>query len=191
MTTHKPPVNKNKRQKYDFAALKLEFFGSDFDEVKSFFQHKYNTYSSQVQHSTTGWTAEKKERKRQIVNEANKLAFDDEVRVKASALRTVLNSFLEDFKDKVIDCERCVKKGKIGDKVCPDCKGAGKFVTKFNDYPVKIRRMLWEIWRVENNLPTNLSKFQQLPGPIGESPLSEHTRKILQENGIDPDSTMA
>lgn len=189
----KKSTSKNRRLKYDFISIKNEFLVSDYDEVKIFFTDKYQIYNSYIAENTNGWAAEKKEWRRKIALAANKQTFENEVRVKADALRRVLQSFLKDFEDKVYPCDDCGGRGKDLDKkdaVCKGCNGSGNRITRFEDLPIKIRRMLWEIWRVENNLPTNLSKFQQLPGPAGETPISEHTRKILKENGIEADDVM-
>jgi hypothetical protein len=60
---------KTSRQKYDWHTLKLEFFVSDFLEVKAFFQDKYQTYTSHIKDKTIGWTREKQEFKRRIAEE--------------------------------------------------------------------------------------------------------------------------
>ena len=62
---------------------------SDYDEVKIFFTDKYQIYNSYIAENTNGWAAEKKEWRRKIALAANKQTFENEVRVKADALRAV------------------------------------------------------------------------------------------------------
>ena len=56
--------------KYDYSALKLEFFQSDYDEVKSFLSGKWVKYNTKRWENTRGRTKEKKERKEKIVEKA-------------------------------------------------------------------------------------------------------------------------
>ena len=56
--------------KYDWSSLKLEFFQSDIDEVKEFFQRKYNVYNRNIQQNTKGWTKEKQLYKTDILQRA-------------------------------------------------------------------------------------------------------------------------
>lgn len=58
------------KQKYDWTTLKLEFFQSDIDEVKEFFQRKFNVYNRNIQQNTRGWTKEKQEYKEKILEKA-------------------------------------------------------------------------------------------------------------------------
>lgn len=57
--------------KYDYNALKLEFFQSDFDEVQAFFEHKWsNPKNWNILKNTKGWAKEKKEWKWKIIEKA-------------------------------------------------------------------------------------------------------------------------
>lgn len=61
------------KQKYDRTALKLEFFQSDFDDVKTFFEQTYskNTANNKQLAVSTKWRAkEKQERKNKILEKA-------------------------------------------------------------------------------------------------------------------------
>lgn len=58
------------KQKYDWKDLKLEFFQDEIDEVKEFFQRKYNAYNRHIQQNTRGWTKEKQEYKEKILEKA-------------------------------------------------------------------------------------------------------------------------
>lgn len=53
-------------QKYDYSKLKLEFFQSDFDEVKSFLSDKWVNYNTKWSTNTRWRTKEKKEWKEKI-----------------------------------------------------------------------------------------------------------------------------
>ncbi len=56
-------------QKYDYSALKLEFFESDYDEVSAFLTNKWLT--SKINRTDTAWRSkDKKERKEKIVEKA-------------------------------------------------------------------------------------------------------------------------
>ena len=73
--------------KYDYTALKLEYFKSDIDEIKSFRIDKGLTYSSRTREMTKGRGQEKQKRKEAIIQKAlekeknriaNKLEIDPE-----------------------------------------------------------------------------------------------------------------
>lgn len=55
---------------HDYSAIKLEFFKSDFDEVKSFITDKWLTYSSERRSRTKWRTKEKEEYKNKILERA-------------------------------------------------------------------------------------------------------------------------
>lgn len=55
------------KQKYDWSALKLEFFNSEYDEVKEFFKQKYNVYNRNTQQNTRWRTKEKQAYKEKIL----------------------------------------------------------------------------------------------------------------------------
>lgn len=56
--------------KYDYNALKLEYFESDIDEIKSFRLDKGLTYSSRTREMTKGRWQEKQKRKDAIIQKA-------------------------------------------------------------------------------------------------------------------------
>lgn len=56
--------------KYDYNALKLEYFKSEIDEIKSFRIDKGLTYSSRTREMTKGRGQEKQKRKEAIIQEA-------------------------------------------------------------------------------------------------------------------------
>lgn len=58
------------RHKRDFKALKKEFFSSENDDVKSFFERNYNAYNRHIQKQTKWWTKEKQEHKKAIAERA-------------------------------------------------------------------------------------------------------------------------
>lgn len=49
------------KKKYDWPALKLEYFRSDLAEVKAFFERKFGLYNGNISLKTNGWPAEKEE----------------------------------------------------------------------------------------------------------------------------------
>lgn len=58
------------KQKRDYSAIKLEFFQSDFDEVKSFITHKWIRYNAEWSRRTKGRAKEKAEYKNEILQKA-------------------------------------------------------------------------------------------------------------------------
>jgi len=58
------------KQKRDYSAIKLEFFQSDLDEVKSFITHKWIRYNAEWSRRTKWWSKEKQEYKSKIVERA-------------------------------------------------------------------------------------------------------------------------
>ena len=57
-------------QKYDYSALKLEFFESDYNEVKTFFTDKWLIFNSDIVKKTKWRTQDKKAWKEKIVEKA-------------------------------------------------------------------------------------------------------------------------
>ena len=55
--------------KYDYDALKKEYFDSEIDEIKSFWINKGLTYSSRVRMQTRWWGQEKKAHKEKLFEE--------------------------------------------------------------------------------------------------------------------------
>lgn len=58
------------KQKHDYKTLKLEFFESDFDEVKGFVSDKWHRYNPERAKRTKWWAKEKQEWKEQIIEKA-------------------------------------------------------------------------------------------------------------------------
>lgn len=58
------------KSKYDRPALKLEFFQSEIDEIKSFFTDKWLPYNSEIRKRTNWRPTEKKKHKEKIVEKA-------------------------------------------------------------------------------------------------------------------------
>lgn len=58
------------KQKYDFNALKKEYFDSPIDEVKWFLRDKWMSYNSRRATETKGWRKEKQEHKKLIIDDA-------------------------------------------------------------------------------------------------------------------------
>ena len=58
------------KTKYNFDELKQEYFESPIQEVKSFFEHKYNKYNRHIAWNTAGWTKEKAEYQKEQINKA-------------------------------------------------------------------------------------------------------------------------
>ena len=55
---------------YDWIQLKLDFFASDYDEVKTFFERIWSDYNRNTQKNTRWRTKEKEEYKKKILDKA-------------------------------------------------------------------------------------------------------------------------
>ena len=106
------------KQKYDWAKLKLEFFQSDFDDVKSFLNTKWMLWKVSSRW-TNWWTKEKQEFKQKITEKAlekalNKQAKDLEIpmdqlaKAKKNAVIKAINVMMED-KLSMTDSERIIR----------------------------------------------------------------------------------
>ena len=85
------------KQKRDYSAIKLEFFQSEFDEVKAFITDKWLIYNSERTKRTKWRTKEKQEMKTKIVQKAvqkniNKRA--DKIEIPVEALQESKVKFL-------------------------------------------------------------------------------------------------
>ena len=58
------------KQKYDWKALKLEFFASEYDEVKDFIRNKLGIYNRNAVQSTKGRAKDKQAYKQSIIDKA-------------------------------------------------------------------------------------------------------------------------
>lgn len=58
------------KQKYDWWKIKMEFMLSEYDELKQFFQDKFNIYNGEIAKNTKWRTKEKLEYKQKIVMKA-------------------------------------------------------------------------------------------------------------------------
>ena len=105
--------------KYDWAKLKLEFFQSDFDEIKSFFTDKWLTYNSEIRKRTNWWAKEKQEFKQKITEKALENALkkqakeleipmDQLSKAKKNAVIKAINVMMED-KLSMADSERIIR----------------------------------------------------------------------------------
>lgn len=69
------------KSKYDWQAIKMEFFKSDIDEVEWFFQDKFKTKTDwSIRKNTKGWTKEKQEHKDKILQEALKKKAEEDAK---------------------------------------------------------------------------------------------------------------
>ena len=107
------------KQKYDWYKLKLEFFQSDFDEVKAFLEHIWSSYNRNTLKRTRWWTKEKQEYNQKITQKAlenalKKQAKDLEIpmdqlaQAKKNAVIKAINVMMED-KLSMTDSERIIR----------------------------------------------------------------------------------
>ena len=68
------------KQKYDWSKLKLEYFQSDIDEIKSFFQAKWKPYVSTIRDNTRGRWKEKQAYKEKVLENALKEQSEKDVK---------------------------------------------------------------------------------------------------------------
>lgn len=79
-------------QKYDYQALKLEFFKSDFDELKAFLSEKWVNYTSWgIAKMTRWWTKEKQEWKEKILQKA----LEENAKKQAKSLQVPLEELMK------------------------------------------------------------------------------------------------
>lgn len=77
--------------KYDWPALKLEYFQSDFDEVKGFVEAKWMTNDANVRKRTSGRWKEKRARKEKMVQRA----LDEQARKEAKSLEIPVGTLMK------------------------------------------------------------------------------------------------
>lgn len=86
------------KQKYDWANLKLEFFKSDFDEVKAFFEHIWSSYNRNTLKQTKWWAKEKQEFNQKITEKA----LENALRKQAKELEIPMDQLAKAKKNAVI-----------------------------------------------------------------------------------------
>ena len=59
------------KQKYNFDKIKQEFFDSDYQEVKSYFEDKFDWLNAHIAKNTLGWTKDKKNYIKDQISKAN------------------------------------------------------------------------------------------------------------------------
>ena len=60
----------NWKQKYDWKALKMEFFASEYEEAKGFIEDKLGKWNWNIRDKTVGWSKEKQAYKQSIIDKA-------------------------------------------------------------------------------------------------------------------------
>lgn len=140
-------------QKYDYSALKMEFFQSDHDELKAFLSEKWVNYTSWgIAKQTTGWTKEKQERKAQIVEKALKKKQEE----LAQKLQIPMEQLFESKKATILLTRKKLKyfaeldKESIGDIDIGDIEKIYKI----------IKTELWEPTKITTN--TNINHNEEL-----------------------------
>lgn len=131
---------KKRQRKYNFPILKAEFMASEHYDVKGFFTDKQLAYHSGIRENTLGWAAEKKERDKRIVEKVLSEREDKEVKELHKALSNCLVFF----------------KGKVSTK------------DELGKLTVKQAKMIWEVLRTENGMPTSITHNTNLNHDIRE-----------------------
>ena len=133
-------------RRYNWSALKAEYLASDHIEVTAWHRHStstlpaYNNYS--FKRNTIGWFAEKQELQRKKTERTIQKLMEKEAEDTAETLMILIRS----IKTRIKDPENLSKKEE------------------------KDLKILWEILRVENRLPTKISNDL-----IGEDPNNKFT----------------
>ena len=122
------------KAKYDWQKIKIDFFESNFTELKGFFEEKYGTYNGRTLTKTTGWSKEKEQWQREITKKA---------------LRQLNINRLKDLAD-CLDMLLIVVYRQI------------KKYTLMPEVNTKELKTLWEIVRCENNLPIRITQMVPL-----------------------------
>lgn len=79
------------RLKYDYPTMKIEFFKSDYRNVKSFLQDRYQRYTSSMRENTIGWAYEKQAYKESVFDEALKKLRDESSELLKNDLNRILS----------------------------------------------------------------------------------------------------
>ena len=120
---------KNNKKKYDWSALKKQFFVSEHLEVKGFFEEKCGTYNGNAKRYTKGWAREKEVWLAQITSKALDQLQDKESRELSKALQNIFTG----LKDRV------------------------KTISDMRALSVQDLHKLWEIFMTMNNRATRIA----------------------------------
>lgn len=118
-------ISSREKSRWNWPLLKVEFFASDFKEVKGFFQHQYGTFNSTIKHKAIGWSKEKSKFHQRTYEKAIDMLEEEQSIDLAGALRKILQALI----NKIDTPEKAAQ---------------------LSVYELKI---LWEILRTENGLP--------------------------------------
>lgn len=145
------------KQKHDYKQLKLEFFQSDFDEVKSFITDKWLIYSSEWTKRTKGRSKEKQEYKDKILQQVLERRAKEEAKsleIPVDQLMKAKKAVISLFMQKL---EKTLKQQRESDWE------ASFNIKEFEKILKVIKTELWE--------PTNISKTDATikTEPIDES----------------------
>lgn len=83
------------KKKYDRKALKVEFIESEYEEVKQFFQDKFNIYNWEIAKNTKGRAKKKQEVKERIVEKA----IDKHIKKQVNELQVPIEDLMKWKKD--------------------------------------------------------------------------------------------
>lgn len=151
--TNRTSRHEERKRKWDFDQLKKEFWTSDMDDVKTYFQARYKIYNSHIAKSTIGWSKEKLAWKRKVAEQfINDLATEEVAQYK-SALSNVMAGF----------------KMKIATK--EDIKGLS----------TKQLMMLWQVFMTMCGKPTRIQKQQFDSDHPLKVDLSDEAKKRLSK----------
>lgn len=120
---------KNNKRKYDWSALKKEFFVSQSFEVKGFFEEKYGTYNGNAKRYTKGWAKEKEVWLSEVTSKALDRIQDKEARELGKALQNIFTG----LKDRV------------------------KSISDMQKLSVQDLYKLWEVFMIMNNRATKIA----------------------------------
>lgn len=121
----------DKTKKYDWVALKQEYFISDELEVKGFIRGKLGVWNANTSKQTTGWSKEKQEYREDIMYKTLEQIKDSE----AAKNRKALIKLYEELR-------RRIEGGKVGDLIYKELEA------------------IWKILKTEIGEPTSITKTE-------------------------------
>jgi len=144
--------------KYDRQALKWEFFHSEINEAKVFFEHKYGQWKRNwtMNRNTTGWSKEKQEYKDKILQEA----LEKRAKEEAKSLEIPIDQLMKAKKAVISLFMNKLNKTLAEQKKDEDA-----------DFNVKEFEKILKVIKTELGEPTNISKTDATikTEPIDES----------------------
>lgn len=153
------------KTKYDRPALKLEFFQSDIDDVKPFFEQRYNknTANNKQLANATKWRAkEKQERKAKVVEKALQKQAEKQAKELSVPLEDIMKWKKAVLQLLLVQVSKFVKANQDKKEIDLDVWDAEKILKMF-------KTELWEPATIWANYNMNANKIEWLSDEESEA----------------------